>query len=603
MNFLSVTAKSIHFVWKANRNLFIILIFLNIFQAVVVYFQFGAFSYIVDEIVKIKNGLSNTQQLLAPMIMLGVSFMIPSILSSIQTFCKSKLKMEQTDFLDLYRIDKQGSLDIGTLESSNYQNLLRSAQEWGSKSIITLQDFVLNSAGSFAGIITSMIILWTLNSWLVLFALLAAAPVYFLYKKYSKEIFHIRWSSLEDHRMIINRLSHFEELHKAIDVVLLGLKNMLRAQLQDCKTNFTKKSIEAERKKTIGYGLMSLWYLFFLCAAVLLMTNQSVHEGIAVGGLILAFNTYTKFYQTLNAYIESISISEEAALYAARWLELFTLNPIVKSKENALAYVDLKPPLIEFKNVSFRYSEEPQKSFVLHNISFSIKPYERVAIVGTNGSGKTTLIKLLCRIYDPSEGAILINGINLKDLNLSDWQEALGVLFQDFPTYNMTIGDSIGLGKFSSSIDKEKLKKAALFSGSDDFIDEFPKQFDQLIWKGFEDGTDLSKGQKQRLAVARLFYRNAPVTILDEPTASIDAITEEKIFNTIEKNMSSNTVILITHRFSTVKNADKIIMLERGKIIEQGSHQQLMNNKKYSSLYAAQANRFMAANMEDEQLA
>jgi ABC-type multidrug transport system fused ATPase/permease subunit len=202
---------------------------------------------------------------------------------------------------------------------------------------------------------------------------------------------------------------------------------------------------------------------------------------------------------------------------------------------------------------------------------------------------------LLCRIYDPTEGNIYINGVNLKDIQLEDWQSALGILFQDFPVYNLSIRESIGVGRLEENGElpeqkEERLHQAAEFSGADDFI----KDYDQLIWKEFAGGVDLSKGQHQRLAVARMFYRNAAVTILDEPTASIDAVTEEKIFSTLERNMQGKTVILITHRFSTVKNADKIILLEHGRIIECGPHKELMQlNRKYAALYNMQAKRYL----------
>lgn len=171
-----------------------------------------------------------------------------------------------------------------------------------------------------------------------------------------------------------------------------------------------------------------------------------------------------------------------------------------------------------------------------------------------------------------------------------DWQQTIGILFQDFPIYNLTIRESIGVGRISDPLDDRKIEEAAKFSGADEFI----TNYNQLIWKDFKDGIDLSKGQHQRLAVARMFYRNAAITILDEPTASIDAVTEEKIFTSLEKNMQGKTVILITHRFSTVKNADKILMLEHGKIIEQGSHKILMQlNQKYAELYTMQAKRYL----------
>lgn len=568
-----------------------LLIFLNVFQGAIVYLQFTSFSAIVDEIVKIKQGLSDTTGLIRSSIILGLSFLVPTIVGNVVGYFRMKFRMQQSVQLELYKIDKQGGLDIGTIESNSYQTLLRGAQEWGSGAVLNLQDFIFSSATSFAGIITSIGILWSLNAWLVLFAVLASAPVYFFYKKYSMEVFRVRYLSIDDHRVIGNRISHFEELQKAVDVILLKLKTWLKEQIRDKKVTFNEKITVAERKKSISYGVLSLWYLLFLFAAIALMTTEALAGTIAVGGLLLAFNTYTRFYQTVNGYVESISFTEEAARYAARWFELFELRPKITSKSNAQHVSFPTPPRIEFRNVSFRYPNESGESpLVLQQLSFTIEPGEKIAIVGVNGSGKTTLIKLLCRIYDPTEGGIFINGTDLRDLNLEDWQSAIGILFQDFPIYNLTIRESIGVGRIAANYDDDRLRQAARFSGADEFITDY----DQLIWKEFKGGIDLSKGQHQRLAVARMFYRNASITIMDEPTASIDAVTEEKIFSSLESNTQGKTVILITHRFSTVKNADKILLLEHGKIIEQGSHRQLMQLAgKYADLYTMQAKRYL----------
>jgi len=597
-NMFVVAIKSIAFAWQTNRAMLLLLIFLNSFQGVIVYQQFRSFSKIVDQIIGIKQGTSTLQALFQTSVVLGLSFLAPTLIGNFVSYYRAKFRMTQSTQLEMYKIERQGELDIGTIESNSYQNLLRSAQEWGTSSILNLQDFIFTSATSFAGIIASMIILWSLNGWLVLFAVLAAAPVYFFYTKYSMEVFRIRYFSLDDHRIIGNRISHFEQLQKAVDVILLKLKSWLKDQIRDRKISYNEKIAKAEKRKSISYGFLSLWYLFFLFAAIALMTREALAGSIAVGGLLLAFNTYTRFYQTVNGYIESISFTEEAARYAARWFELFDLQPKIVSKKETQRFNFIEPPIIEFKNVSFRYpSESSTGPLVLQNLSFLIKPGEKVAIVGVNGSGKTTLIKLLCRVYDPTEGNILINGVDLKDIHLDDWQQAIGILFQDFPNYNLTVRESIGVGRIAEPLSEERMIQSAQYSGADEFVSSFPSTYDQLIWKEFKDGTDLSKGQHQRLAVARMFYRNAAITILDEPTASIDAVTEEKIFSTLEKNMEGKTVILITHRFSTVKNADKTLMLENGKIIEQGSHRELVQlDGKYAELYKMQAKRYLEEN-------
>ncbi len=591
-NIFTVALKSIRFAWETNKTVFSTLIVLNIFLGAIVYLQFTSFSSIVDEIILIKQGKSTFANLLPYAASLGFAFLIPTVASNIVGYYRAKFRLDLDLRLDLYKIDKQGDLDIGTIESNSYQTLLRSAQEWGSGSMLSLQDFILTSASSFSGIVTSMIILWSLSGWLVLFAILAAAPVYFFYKKYSMEVYRIRYFSIDDHRIISNRISHFEQLQKAVDVILLKLKGWLKGQVGEKMSAYNKRIAGAERRKAISYSLLSLWYLLFLFSAIALMTYYALEGVMAVGALLLAFNTYTRFYQTVNGYVESISWTEEASRYAARWFELFDVRPKIVSRKNAIPFDFTKPPLVEFKNVSFRYpKEEAENPFVLQDLSFTFSPGEKIAIVGVNGAGKTTLIKLLCRVYDPTEGQILVNGIDLRDLKLDDWQSAIGILFQDFPIYNLTIRESIGVGRISETPEKEQLERAAKYSGADEFIAD---NYEQLIWKEFKDGIDLSKGQHQRLAVARMFYRNAAITILDEPTASIDAVTEEKIFRSLEKHMEGKSVILITHRFSTVKNADKILMMEHGRIIEQGSHKDLMAiDKKYAELYNMQAKRYL----------
>ncbi len=223
-----IALKSIAFSWQTNRGMLLLLILLNFFQGAIVYLQFSSFSTIVDEIIAIKQGTSTLQVLIQTSIVLGLSFLAPTLIGNFVSYYRAKFRMAQSTQLEMYKIERQGALDIGTIESNSYQNLLRSAQEWGTSSILNLQDFIFTSATSFAGIITSMIILWSLNGWLVLFAMLAATPVYFFYTKYSMEVFRIRYFSLDDHRIIGNSISHFEQLQKAVDVILLKLKTWLQ---------------------------------------------------------------------------------------------------------------------------------------------------------------------------------------------------------------------------------------------------------------------------------------------------------------------------------------------------------------------------------------
>ena len=276
----------------------------------------------------------------------------------------------------------------------------------------------------------------------------------------------------------------------------------------------------------------------------------------------------------------------EDNLYVNHYFDFLALPPFLPIAKNPVILKKIEPPKIEFRNVSFNYPNGPK---VLDKVSFIIRPGESVALVGHNGAGKTTIVKLLCRFYDVSGGKILINGINIKNLDLSHWYKFLGTLFQEFVKYHFTVRENIFLGAPDKN-DETAMKEAAVKSGAAEFIERLPKKYDQVLGKEFEDGEELSGGQWQKLAIARAFYEEPPVLILDEPTSAIDAEAEYEIFHNLEKQYKNKTLILVSHRFSTVRNANKIIVIDCGKIVESGSHQELMKlSGQYAKLFSIQA--------------
>ena len=277
----------------------------------------------------------------------------------------------------------------------------------------------------------------------------------------------------------------------------------------------------------------------------------------------------------------------EDNLYANDYFELLSLPPLIPAPKNPVILDSQEPPTIEFKNVSFSYPGTNKK--VLDNVSFVIPSGTSLAIVGHNGAGKTTITKLLCRFYDASEGAILINGIDLRELDLKSWYSHMGTLMQEFVKYHFSVRDNITMNS-SGLIDEEAMRQAAKKSGAAEFIEKLDNGYDQILGKEFEDGVELSGGQWQKLAIARAFYDAPPVLILDEPTSAIDAAAEYEIFQNLEQHYKNRTLILVSHRFSTVRNADKIIVIEDGKLVENGTHQLLMEQKgSYSTLFSIQA--------------
>jgi ATP-binding cassette subfamily B protein len=243
---------------------------------------------------------------------------------------------------------------------------------------------------------------------------------------------------------------------------------------------------------------------------------------------------------------------------------------------------------IEFRGVGFRYPESDE--WVLRGIDLKILPGEKIALVGHNGAGKTTLVKLLSRLYDPTEGTILIDGTDIRELDPLDLRQKIGVIFQDFVRYHLPVSENIGFGQIEAADRMDKIIDSARKSGADAMIGNLPQGYQTMLGRWFHGGHELSLGQWQRVALARAFMRDAEILVLDEPTASLDAQTEYEIFQHFKKLTDGKMAILISHRFSTVRMADRIVVIERGRVAENGSHEELLRREGiYARLFSMQA--------------
>lgn len=274
--------------------------------------------------------------------------------------------------------------------------------------------------------------------------------------------------------------------------------------------------------------------------------------------------------------------------FSSYFFELIDQKPKIVDKKNAVVLSDDISINIEFKNVSFAYPDQKQKVF--SNFNLVIKPGEHLAIVGENGAGKTTLIKLLLRFYAPDSGQILINGIDLNDIGIDSWYQHVTSLFQEFNRYPLTIKENISVSEGLKSSDKARVEQAARDSNVSESIKNYEHGLNTVLDSSFKNGVEPSGGQWQRVAIARAFYRNAQIIILDEPTSAIDAKAEYDIFNNIFQRYKDKTALIISHRFSTVRRADTIVVIDSGQIIEKGSHQQLMKRRGlYYEMFSKQA--------------
>jgi ATP-binding cassette subfamily B protein len=316
---------------------------------------------------------------------------------------------------------------------------------------------------------------------------------------------------------------------------------------------------------------------------------QAIGGHITLGDLTMYSGVLMQAQSTAGALMSSLADLYEQNLFLSNLFTFLKLQPRIPPGGRGEPAPEILRSGLEMRNVTFQYPgiSEP----VLHNINLTVAPGEKIALVGENGAGKTTLIKLLARLYDPTEGIILLDGADLREVDIASLHARIGVIFQDFVQYPLTGRENIGFGQIEALEDDARIQAAAQKSGAHNVLNSLPKGYDTVLGRWFdEEGPDLSVGQWQKIALARAYMRDAPILILDEPTASLDAKSEFEVFKHFKELAADRTVILISHRFSTVRMADRIIVLNNGHIAEQGTHEELLAaGGVYATLFNLQA--------------
>jgi ATP-binding cassette, subfamily B, bacterial len=318
---------------------------------------------------------------------------------------------------------------------------------------------------------------------------------------------------------------------------------------------------------------------------------QTIEGLLTIGTLTLLTAAIAGTSTNIQAVFSTFSTIADQALFVTDLLGFFATKPTVLSKPNALPAPRPIRQGFVFRNVSFAYPGQPR--LVLSNINFELKPGERIALVGENGQGKTTIVKLLTRLYDPTGGQILLDGVDLREYQLEDVWKEIGVIFQDFMRYDLKAAENVAIGRVEDLNNIFRLRSAAQKSLAEQVIRKLPQGYEQVLGRRFEGGVDLSGGEWQKIALARAYLRDAQLLILDEPTAALDARSEHEVFLRFAELTHGRMALLISHRFSTVKMADRILVLENGQIAEEGHHEQLLlRGGRYAEMFELQASSY-----------
>ncbi|TFI54971.1 ABC transporter ATP-binding protein [Mastigocladus laminosus UU774] len=587
------SGRAIALVWNTNRSLTIILATLTLVAGLLP----AAIAYIgkliVDAVVFASQNnpqASNIVNHSHPLIYVGIEAIAVALLAFSQrglTICQSLLRVLLGQRVNELILEKALTLELTQFEDSEFYDKLTNARREASIRPLSLVNRTFGLVQSALSLLTYGALLIKFSIWAVAVLILAAMPAFVAETRFAGEAFRLfRWRAPETRQQhYLETLAAREDFAKEVKLYQLG--DMLLERYR----NIFYQLYDEDRNLTIRRGmwgyLLSLLSTVAFYIAYAWIVLETVAGRISLGDMTMYLTVFRQGQMTFSGALTSIGGMYEDNLYLSNlyeFLEEEVAQPIGKATRG------VKPgDGIRFENVTFTYPESIQPA--LTNISFHLKPGEKLAIVGENGSGKTTLIKLLTRLYNPSSGRILLDGLDLQEWDVEVLRRRIGVIFQNFVRYQFTVGENIGVGDVERMEDRELWEIAAEKGMALPFIEKLPTGFTTQLGKWFKGGQELSGGQWQKIALARAFMRtNADIVVLDEPTSAMDAQAEYEIFNHFRTLTKNQMVFLISHRFSTVRMADKILVIEAGEVVEEGNHEELLQNGgRYARLFYLQA--------------
>ena len=600
---LRLYGRAIILVWKCDPRMVVLNTAMVILLAATIPAQLWFSKQIVDQIVeRVQSPMITASDLLTPLLYLA-GIVATWILGRTLELSVRNLQLVQSTKLQHYfeamLVQKAASLDLSCFESAAFYRQLELVRQ---QTLSSTQMLLMSLATLFQGCLTLVslgLILLGLHPLALLCLVLMTLPEMYAARFVSRSMFSLRTGQMPafvELRCLTGLLTSREP---AKEVRLFGLEGILSRRFTGCWERIIRETQSAARcilpKQVLSLipsiaGVAAVWFY---------AAYQAARRQITIGSMTMYFQTAKSALDALNAVHAAGANVYQSRLFLTQLFDFLDLEP--GSMEGTLRQVARPIPLpapvpfqrsIEFRNVSFRYPGTATD--VLRKVSFSIAKGEHVALVGPNGAGKTTIIKLLTRLYDPTDGEILLDGHRLEAFDPKALRSLFGVLFQDFIRYPFSVRDNIGLGFPSELHNDQRIIQASRDAGCFAWIERLPQGFETVLGRILQDGVDLSGGQWQNIALARAFMRNPEILVLDEPTAALDAEAEERIFVSINDLMREKTCVTISHRFSTVRSMQRILVFADGCLVEQGRHSDLVLQKGlYAHMYNIQASHYV----------
>ena len=583
-------------VWDTSALLTIMLGILSVLQGFTPAFSVWITNLVINGVVEGIRIHSADPVLVPVLLQLGIS-LLSSLLGTLSNIVQQLLQERVSNRVQLLILEKSNTLDLSFFENPEFYDKMRQATDQSTYQPVTMISQTFGLARTAITMFSMIFLLTRLAWWLAIISLIVPIPAFISSTRYGW-IGYQRMRRQSPERRVMqyfNMLMTTDTYNK--EVKLFNLGNFFIQQF----TRLANKFYEENKSILVKRYLMNFVWSGMTVAAnsaiYIYVALQAVAGHIKLGGLLLYTQSAVQAGQSFQSLLNGISDTYENNLYVGTLFEFLEYEPKIVSPPEPTPVEpspDVKGLDVEFRNVSFTYpGKDPETQAALRHVSFTIKAGEAIALVGRNGAGKTTLVKLLTRLYDPDEGEILIGGRNIKEYDLKELREQVGVIFQDYVNYYMSARENIGVGRIDEIENTDLVRSSARKSGANAVIERLPNGYDTMLGRWFKDGTQLSGGEWQKVALARAFMRDARILVLDEPTSSLDAQAEYEVFEHFKALTEGKTAIFISHRFSTVRLADRIFVIERGGLLESGSHEELMAlGGRYAELFGLQAEAY-----------
>ncbi len=520
--------------------------------------------------------------------MIGAAFVLAVVadaLSRMISLSDSLLGDRFTHRLDVMIMQHASSLDLASFEDPVFYDKMERARQQARARLGMLVS-VASMARQSITLFTMMLAVVAFSPWLLVLLALSTIPVFLGETKFA----FLNYSLLFRQTPAKRELDYIRYLgasrQSAKEVKIFGLDGFLGQRFRRIFDSFYADNRKLAIHRAVHGTAVGVVPSVAYYGAYAYVVFQALHGLLSVGGLSLIASAFSRSRDIMENLVSQFVDASEQALYLRDLFEFLEARPTLVSGTRPVP----RPIRLgfEFRNVSFAYPGSKKK--VIEHISFALGPGEKIALVGENGAGKTTITKLMARLYDPTEGQILLDGVDLREYDAERLRHEIGVIFQDYMRYDMSVSLNIGFGQVAALADQARIERSAEKSLAAGVIAKLPQGYDQMLGRRFEGGTDLSTGQWQKVALARAYMREAQILILDEPTASLDARAEFEAYERFVELSEGKMAVLISHRFSTVRMAGKILVLDEGRLVESGSHAELVaRGGKYAGLFELQA--------------